>query len=62
MANTKSLDRAARRKAKKEMRKKNKELYHNLTFKQIKKLRSFEGGGFKQFLASVEKEETAEAK
>jgi len=65
MANTKNLDPAARRKAKKEIRKKNKKLYHDLTFKQLKKLRAFEGGGFKQFLTSLEKEkeeETAQAK
>jgi len=60
MANTKNLDQAARRKAKKEMRGKNKKLFHDLTFKQLKKFRAFEGGGFKQFLASLEKEKEEE--
>ena len=55
MANTKNLDRAARLEAKKAARKKTKALYNNLTTKEKKKWRSFDEGGFKQFLESLEK-------
>ncbi|MBN2494567.1 MAG: hypothetical protein JXR96_08260 [Deltaproteobacteria bacterium] len=56
MANTKKLDRAARREAKKEMRHKNAELYAKLTKAERKKWRKFDEGGFKLFLAKLEQE------
>lgn len=61
MANTKNLDRAARRKAKREMRQDNKEKYRQLTDEQRKKLRAFEDGGFKKFLATLEQEKQESA-
>jgi len=60
MANTKKMDQASRRNAKKEMRKKNKALFATLTRKEKQNWLKFEGGGFKKYLASLAKEkETA---
>lgn len=61
MANTKNLDREARRKIKRKMRQDNKEKYRQLTDAQRKKLRVFEDGGFKKFLASLEQEKQESA-
>ena len=61
MANTKNLDRKARRKAKRKARARTKQEYLELTLQQKKKLRKFEGS-FKQFLAEQAKEAQEQAK
>jgi hypothetical protein len=57
MANTKNLKGAARKNAKRQLRKKYKATYMELSLKDRKKLRKYEGGGgLRQFLVSLEKE------
>lgn len=59
MANTKDLDRKARRNVKRQQRAQTKKEYEQLSQQQKKKLRKFDGS-FKQFLAEMEKEKQAE--
>lgn len=61
MANTKDLDRKARRKSKRQTRARNKKEYEALSLLQKKKLRKFEGS-FRQFMVEQEKEKQEQAK